>query len=216
MTGRTKKIKPRPNLGEIAYDEIKSMILTGELEQGQRLVLDELSEQLNLSVTPIRDALNKLSQEDLVNIRPRTSHTVVQIDEKDASDILDLRRVLEVYALETAEEASLKKFPVKKYQKIFSDESLSGTQKKFVSVDTQFHNDLLALSPNQRLPRLYAYLQNLVQVLSIKALKAEGRIRDANKEHLELLEAIGDQDLEKADMLLNNHFAQLRKALFKL
>lgn len=216
MTGRTKKIKPRPNLGEIAYDEIKSMILTGELEQGQRLVLDELSEQLNLSVTPIRDALNKLSQEDLVNIRPRTSHTVVQIDEKDASDILDLRRVLEVYALETAEEASLKKFPVKKYQKIFSDESLSGTQKKFVSVDTQFHNDLLALSPNQRLPRLYAYLQNLVQVLSIKALKAEGRIRDANKEHLELLEAIGDQDLEKAVMLLNNHFAQLRKALFKL
>lgn len=215
MAGKTQKIRPRPNLGEIAYDEIKNMILTGELEQGQRLVLDELSEQLNLSVTPIRDALQKLSQEDLVDIRPRTSHTVVKIDQKDASDILDLRRMLEVYALETGS-AAIGSFPVKKYQKIFSDESLSGTQKKFVIADSQFHNNILSLSPNQRLPRLYAYLQNLVQVLSVKALKAEGRIKEANKEHLQLLDAIEAQDIKRAVALLNNHFEQLRKTLFNL
>ncbi len=212
MAGKTKTIRPRPNLGEIAHEEIKNMILTGELEQGQRLVLDELSEQLNLSVTPIRDALHKLSQEDLVNIRPRTSHTVVQIDEKDAADILDLRRVLEVYALETAGD-NIQNFPVKKYQKIFSDKKLSGTQKEFVVVDRQFHNDILALSPNQRLPRLYAYLQNLVQVLSVKALRAEGRIQDANLEHLDLIKAIAEKDVNKAILVLNNHFAQLHHAL---
>jgi len=214
MTGNAKTIRPRPNLGEIAYEEIKSMILTGELEQGQRLVLDELSDQLNLSVTPIRDALHKLSQEDLVNIRPRTSHTVVQIDEKDAADILDLRRVLEVFALETAG-LSIKDFPVEKYRRIFSDDKLSGTQKEFVLVDRQFHNDILSLSPNQRLPRLYAYLQNLVQVLSVKALKAEGRIRAANLEHLDLLDAIARRDVDSAILVLNNHFAQLRQALWQ-
>lgn len=213
MAGKTIKPRPRPNLGEIAYDELKSMILTGELEQGQRLVLDELSEQLNLSITPIRDALHKLSQEDLVNIRPRTSHTVVQIGEKDAADILDLRRVLEVYALESAGD-KLKKFPIRKYKKIFSDDALSGTQKDFVLADRQFHTDILSLSPNQRLPRLYAYLQNLIQVLSVKALKAEGRIREANLEHMELLEAMESGDVSGAVQVLNNHFAQMRKALF--
>ena len=50
--------KHRPNLSEIAYDEIKEMILTGDLAQGERIVLERMSERLNLSITPIREALN--------------------------------------------------------------------------------------------------------------------------------------------------------------
>ena len=61
---------PRPNLGQIAYTEIKEMILTGELEPGERIILDNLSKQLNLSLTPIRDASNRLEQDDLAVITP--------------------------------------------------------------------------------------------------------------------------------------------------
>jgi DNA-binding GntR family transcriptional regulator len=81
--------KRRPNLSEIAHDEIKEMILTGELVQGERILLDEMSNRLNLSITPIREALNKLAQEDLVYITPRTSHEVVTLAPEDVKDILE-------------------------------------------------------------------------------------------------------------------------------
>ena len=91
------------------------MILNGELEPGARIVLDDLSQTLNLSVTPIRDALNKLEQEDLIVITPRTSHSVVKISADDAADILDLRLMLEMYALQSGGN-SLASFPVRKFR----------------------------------------------------------------------------------------------------
>lgn len=214
MNGVRKKASPRPNLGQLAYDEIKTMILAGELEPGARIVLDDLSQRLNLSVTPIRDALNKLAQEDLVVITPRTSHSVVQIDAKDAADILDLRLLLEVYALQTAGNA-LAGFPVDKFRKLFAKESSSTNPREFVKADRLFHSAILALSPNQRLPRLYSYLLNLIQVISVQALKAEGRMGDANREHLELVEAIARQDAEFAVIRLREHFAEMRSALLR-
>jgi DNA-binding GntR family transcriptional regulator len=65
--------KHRPNLSEIAYDEIKEMILSGDLAQGERIVLERMSERLNLSITPIREALNKLAQDDLIKVTPLAS-----------------------------------------------------------------------------------------------------------------------------------------------
>lgn len=165
--------KPRPNLGQIAYHEIKEMILSGKLEPGERLILDNLSSELNLSVTPIRDALNKLEQDDLVVITPRTSHSVVSIDDKDANDIIDLRFTLEMYALQSAAHR-LASFPVEKFRKIFSNISLQTDYQKFIRFDAEFHSAILAMSPNGRLQKLYSYLQNLIQVLSAQAIKAEG------------------------------------------
>ncbi len=202
--------KKRPNLGDIAYDEIKEMILTGELPPGQRLVLDSLSETLNLSVTPIRDALNKLAQEDLVVIRPRTSHTVVEIAAEDASDILDLRLMLEAYALQTAGER-LASFPVAYFKRSFNKIGESGDQKEFIAVDRDFHAQILALSSNRRLPKLYGYLQNLLQVISIQAIQTEGRIDEANQEHLDLLDAIEAGNVMAAMDALKDHFGKIKQ-----
>lgn len=209
------KRAPRPNLGQIAYEEIKAMILAGELEPGERLVLDTLSEKLNLSITPIRDALNKLEQEDLVIITPRTSHSVVKIDAKDAKDILDLRLTLEIFAFQSAGE-QLAKFPVQKYKDIFSKPSLADNHKKFAKADADFHASILSISQNQRISRLYSYLQNLIQVISTQASKVDGRIDAANQEHLELLDAIEKQDLDLITTTLQNHFKQMQSALIKV
>lgn len=209
------KRTPRPNLGQIAYTEIKEMILTGELEPGERIILDTLSRKLNLSITPIRDALNRLEQDDLVLITPRTSHSVVKIDSRDANDVIELRLTLEIYAIRSTG-ASLSGFPVDTYRTIFADPELITNHKKFVEADAAFHSAILAVSANQRLPRLYAYLQNLVQLLSLQAIKAEGRVANATGEHLEILDAIEQRDLETIVNRLENHFAQMRAALLRV
>ena len=108
----------RPNLSEIAYDEMKDMILSGALIQGQRILLDEMSGKLNLSVAPIREALNKLAQEDLVNITPRTCHEVLSLQASDVKDILELRLLLETFALQTAG-SNLAQFPTQQFREFF-------------------------------------------------------------------------------------------------
>ncbi|WP_073614385.1 GntR family transcriptional regulator [Desulfopila aestuarii] len=211
-----KSRRPRPNLGEVAYDEIKAMILTGELKFGERLVLDELSERLNLSVTPIREALNKLAQDDLVVITPRTSHSVVQISAQDAADILDLRLLLETYALQTAGNR-LATFPVSDFKHRFSEVTNSMDLKEFFIVDNAFHQAILSLSPNQRLPKLYSYLQNLIQVVSIQAIQSQNtdRIHEATEEHLELLGSIETGSVNAAVDCLQNHFEQMKSVVFR-
>jgi len=207
--------KPRPNLGEIAYQEIKEMILTGELEPGERIVLGNLSQLLNLSITPIRDALNKLAQEDLVIITPRTSHMVVKICEQDARDIIDLRLTLETFAL-TSSGSSLADFPVDAFRAVFSEQGAHINHKQFLKADTLFHESILAISPNKRLPKLYSYLQNLIQVLSVQAIKVEGRMGSANDEHFAILDAIEEGDITKVEQSLSYHFKQMRQALLKV
>ena len=206
------KVRPRPNLGQIAYEELKDMILTGVLAPGERIVLDSLSQTLNLSVTPIRDALNKLEQEDLIVITPRTSHSVVKFDAADAADILDLRLMLEMYALQSVR-GNLAAFPVQHFRERFASISQDENMRDFILADNQFHAAILAISPNQRLPRLYSYLQNLIQIISVQAMKTEGRIARANDEHLALLDAIASQDVELAISRLKMHFSEMRSAL---
>jgi DNA-binding GntR family transcriptional regulator len=206
---------PRPNLGHIAYQEIKEMILSGALEPGERIILDALSRSLNLSITPIREALSRLEQEDLVVINPRTSHMVVEIDAKEAHDIIDLRLTLELYAIRSAG-AALQNFPVDTFRRLFSRPAEPGTHAHFIKTDTEFHSAILATSPNQRLIKLYSYLQNLIQFLSVQAIRAEGRIDEAHEEHLAILNAIESGRIEMIETCLAYHFTMMREALLKV
>lgn len=204
--------KRRPNLSEIAYDEIKEMILSGEVAQGERILLDEISERLNLSITPIREALNKLAQEDLIQITPRTSHAVISLDAKDASDILELRLLLETFAFQTAGD-NLAEFPVQRFRDVFQRPELAQNYKEFVQYDAEFHSTIIAASNNKKLGKLYAYLQNLVLVELIAAAQIGGRIEAALEEHLKILDAIEARDVDLALAALRVHLKTVEKIL---
>ena len=207
--------KHRPNLSEIAYDEIKVMILSGELVQGERLLLDEMSGKLNLSITPIREALNKLAQEDLVTIRPRTSHEVVCLSPEEAEDILELRLLLETFALKTVGD-NLSRFPVQPFRELFQKSYSVQNYQDFIDADVKFHNTIIATSKNKKLGKLYSYIYNLVRILLVPAAQVEGRIETSLKEHLAILEALEAQNLELALERLSSHIRNVETTLLQV
>jgi DNA-binding GntR family transcriptional regulator len=207
--------KHRPNLSEIAHDEIKEMILFGELAQGQRILLEEMSDKLNLSITPIREALNKLAQEDLVTITPRTSHEVVCLSSAEAEDILELRLLLETFALQTAGEY-LSRFPVQVFREMFQKSYSIQTYKDFIKADVTFHQTIIATSENKKLGKLYSYIYNLVRILLIPAAQVEGRIERSIREHLAILDAIEAQNLDLALERLTLHIRNVESALLQV
>jgi DNA-binding GntR family transcriptional regulator len=206
--------KHRPNLSEIAYDEIKEMILTGDLAQGERIVLERMSERLNLSITPIREALNKLAQDDLIKVTPRSSYEVISLGPEDINDILDLREMIETFALRTAGE-KLAGFPVDPLQELFHKINASGSYKRFVEADIKFHEAIIAVSKNKRVLKLYSYIRNPERILMIPSAKIEGRIETAVKEHLTILKAIENEDVALAVEHLGSHIQRVKSLLLQ-
>lgn len=89
-------------LREIVSDEIRTLILSGELQAGERLFEDRLAERLGVSRNPVREALRELESTGLVEVIARRGAYVTTFDPAAARQILDLRQVLEAYAAELA------------------------------------------------------------------------------------------------------------------
>jgi DNA-binding GntR family transcriptional regulator len=84
------------------YVELRRSIIMRHLKPGERFDVEALAQQYKTSVTPVRDALQMLSQDGLVNIKPRSGYFVARTTLKQLRDLLDLRHVLEVAAIERA------------------------------------------------------------------------------------------------------------------
>jgi DNA-binding GntR family transcriptional regulator len=84
------------------YQEIRRSIIMGHSAPGERLDLEVLAKSHGTSVTPVRDALQMLSQEGLVSIKPRSGYFITHITLKQLRDLLDLRQILEVASIERA------------------------------------------------------------------------------------------------------------------
>jgi len=206
--------KYRPNLSEIAYDELKEMILSGELRQGERIVLEKMSEKLNLSITPLREALNKLAQEDLIQVTPRSSYEVISLSPDDVNDILELREMLETFALRTAGD-HLGEFPVASFRELFERLGTTHNQNKFVEADVKFHESIITLSKNKKLWRLFTYIRNSERLLMVPSAKIEGRLETAVKEHLAILDAIEKKNRALAERRLSTHIQRVKSLLLE-
>lgn len=84
------------------YRQVRRWIIVGRLQPGERLDVESLALNFETSVTPVRDALQMLSHEGLVTIRPRSGYFITNITLKQLRDMLDLRKVLEIAAVERA------------------------------------------------------------------------------------------------------------------
>lgn len=85
-----------------AYHEMRRMILEGELEPGQRLVLRDIAGQLGLSIQPIRDAIKMLERDGLVDSESHRGAVVTQISGNTILELIAVRMWLEILATEQA------------------------------------------------------------------------------------------------------------------
>jgi DNA-binding GntR family transcriptional regulator len=89
-------------LSRQVYDKLKKLILSGALRPGERLHERDLTKQLGVSRTPLREALNQLTSDGLVVNRPQRGHFVQAYDAKTVDDLYELRALLERHAVQLA------------------------------------------------------------------------------------------------------------------
>ena len=182
-------------LRDVVFNTLRQAILKGELKPGERLLEIALAERLGVSRTPVREAMRKLEQEGLVVMIPRRGAQVASITEKDLNDVLEVRIALENVAIEkackliTEEELGRLWVAAKEFEKTKAE----GNLVRLAETDVAFHEIIYQASDNKRLNQV---LNNL-------------------REHEELVKAIRDGNVERAQEISFNHLENQRKAIIR-
>lgn len=187
---------------------LRRAILTGNLPPGTHLIQGQLATELELSTTPVREALRDLAGEGLVEFDPHRGAIVHELDLQELLEIYDIRKVLEPLAFRRAVPV-LSEEELKVIEIIERKMSQTSDAVEWTELNWRFHH-LLELSSSST--RLRTFLQNVQDASSLyvahSVTSSPERMNRGNEEHRNLLEAVRQRDAELACSLLVQHLDQ--------
>lgn len=207
------KIQTRGSLTENAYEILKNAIINLDLKPGELIDVEVISEQLAISRTPIRTALNKLSEEDLIEMLPGKGTFVTHLTEKQARDLLNVRELLECYSVQLATELrtneDLENIEYVIHKQELTFKGIRDSQKEFLMYDAEFHNIISKISKNTYLEKQISLIHtNCARYLN--ASSQDMVHTAAMQEHKELFEQLKNKDIDKAVLCMRNHIENIK------
>lgn len=143
----------------LIYKELRRSIILGQRRPGERLDLEVLTKTYGTSITPVRDALQMLSQEGLVEIKPRSGYFVLHITLKQLRDLLDVREILEVAAIERAAERITDK-DIEQLENIRASDEYAEPDEYSLGENRRFHCLIAQASGNQELAKMVGHIHD--------------------------------------------------------
>lgn len=202
------------SLRERVYIHIKDLILEGEFKTGDRLVERELAERLNISRTPIREALFRLESQGFVKTVPRKGVIVADISEKEIIEVFTILSSLEVLAAKLAaqklDDETKSKFV--EYSKKVADCLKNENDVDFSLLHSELNHLLYSSAKNAKLYEMLSGLSDYIRAFAKTGYKNPGRPEKSMEEHLKIMEAIINQEIEMAEYLTKIHIENSRKA----
>lgn len=204
-------------LRDVVFQTLRQAILKGELQPGERLMEIKLADKLGVSRTPIREAIRKLELEGLVVMIPRRGAAVANITEKDTKDVLEVRRTLEMFAVEVACERITQEqlAELKEAAKAFEDSKGSMDLIRIAETDMRFHEIIYEATQNDRLVQMLNNLRENMYRYRIEYLKDPNYYDSLVGEHREILEAIETKDTETARICMRDHIDNQQLAVIR-
>ncbi|MED4208186.1 GntR family transcriptional regulator [Priestia megaterium] len=211
--------KVRMSAKERAFSQIQRWIIDGTLLPGERLVDAELAEALGVSRTPIREALQLLEIQGLVELLPRKDTRVKNIEKED---ILKMYSTLSSLHALAAEAASLVILPeqieqLKTLNAQFGDAIANGTPYEAMELDEQFHNLIIDISDNPYISSFSSSLQIHIRRFKYVFLKQPMSGTHASvQEHSAIIDAMEERDYEKASVMMKQNLIRPMHELYEL
>jgi DNA-binding GntR family transcriptional regulator len=204
-------------LREVAYERLKDAVRYANLQPGEPLSENRISKILGISRTPVREAMQMLSQEGLVEIIPGRAVTVASRSIREILDVIQIRLLLEPTLVRLVTEA-------------ISQEKLAAlgtcTQRMAAAVeavdrrawsiaDTEWHEILSESCPNGLLGEMVLQMRNRVhRYANIDHQLKIRQLKNGTAEHHAIYEAIAAGDARYAEQVMREHLENLRQNLF--
>jgi DNA-binding GntR family transcriptional regulator len=199
-----------PSLVEVAAAQLRRMIIGGLLLPGDRVVENQLTQQLGISRPPLREALRVLEREGLVRALPRKGVIVTPLTLHDVYEIFTLRHELELIAVRLG-------IPVREPERLrrcrdrlerMAEAARVGDQAAFTECSFEFHVAVIGLAGHQRLEAAYRALQLqmlLCMTLNHRARAPREDLAQNVERHRQLLAVIAEGDRDRVLHELAHH-----------
>ncbi|MEV0636038.1 GntR family transcriptional regulator [Streptomyces sp. NPDC050619] len=206
----------RGNTVDRVVDEIRSLILNGQLPPGFRLRESALAESVGVSRTPVREALSRLASEGLVEVRPNRGAAVRAVPPSETQDVAGIRATLEGMAARGAAEritadqlAELEKFDGEMHQLVrsLSDENDENDEifEQLAALNERFHEIVRSAANNPTLQSISGTFRLLPLARRTFRHYDPVRLRRSMSSHSELVEALRSRNGDWAEAVTRAH-----------
>lgn len=198
-----------------AYEYLKSQILSGELDPDVLYSETRLSAEIGISRTPMREAIQCLSQDGYIKVVPSKGFMIRQLNEKDMEETIQIRCAIEGFCVHIiAADVETKKGQkflkelerlLEKQEKALQNKNEGMGRKQFMEYDHQFHLALVNYVDNAEFRQMFQRLMYLIHLTTAGALAVPGRSEDTWKEHKLFFSYLKNGDGDAAYKLLMVH-----------
>ena len=202
--------------GEDAYLQLKDAIRKGTLAPGTRVREVEIADRFGISRTPAREAIRRLESEGLVSFVPRHGAVISKLDHQATMELYDLREILEG---STAGFAARHGSPaeIEELEELISAEpELADKPDQLADLNQLFHSALYRAAHNRYLERALIGLRDSMALLGGTSLRVSGRFETAHAEHMAIVSAIAQRNVEDAERAARLHIRNAQRARLKL
>ncbi len=189
------------------YDRIREDILNGVYKEHEELKEATLGKMMEVSRTPVREALRQLELEGLVEIIPNKGARVTGITKKDIEDIYQIRYLLEGLSARWATEHVTEELIDKMEETLYLTEfhAKKGNYLQVFELDSQFHELMYEASGSKMLNHILSDFHMYVTRIRKTTLASDSRSKNSTEEHRAILEAIKERNADKAEECAHNH-----------
>jgi len=205
---KTKVGKARDSLTEKAYCRLKKEIMENRMPPGFQAFEQDLAGMLNMSRTPVREALIRLQNEGLIELKPRRGMRVLPLRPSDMREIYEVLNAIECEAVSiiASRKPTLKELtPLDRaaaaMEKAMAEDDLDA----WASANTQFHKSLLRLCKNKRLMNIGLNVMDQEHRLTRVTLLLRKKPIQSTREHRDHVNALLKGDAVKARKIYRQH-----------
>jgi DNA-binding GntR family transcriptional regulator len=208
----------RVRTSDAVFTILRESILDRTFLPGERLDVRALSEKLEVSQTPVKEAITRLVTEGLIEQRPRSGTYVTRLSTEDIMDTLAVRRSLECLAAETIFDhmtdddlAKLEELVVLLERPIRNEKERQQHERK----NTEFHLRLVELSKNRKLIDIYHNLNAHLKMARVhySSVFTPQRLQEERVEHRSIFAALETRDSSALSSALNHHILRAAEVL---
>lgn len=207
LSRRGRRSIERRSLHRDVADQIRDMIVEGELPPGERVNEGALSEQFGISRTPLREALKVLASEGLVELRPNRGTRVSAITPEEVGELFEAVSGIERMAGELAAlrmtERDIER--LKALHERMERHYEAGERHEYFRLNQQIHNTIVSLAGNSVLEATHASLMVRVRRARYMAIQSPERWHESVQEHRAIMQALEARDSAAAGDLILNH-----------
>ncbi|MEM9239115.1 MAG: GntR family transcriptional regulator [Pseudomonadota bacterium] len=211
-------VKSVPN-SQRALKELRERIFNGDLPAGSDHLESELADLLNMSRTPVREAVLMLESQGLLELRPRKGVRILPVSPEDMSEIYDVLTELESHAAERAAQARYTSDDLSGLAGAIHDMDVAlenSDLEAWAAADDQFHSELVRIGGNSRIMAIASMMTDQVRRARNTTLYMRPVPTKSNDDHRNVLAAITKGDAETARRIHRLHREHAKQIIIDL